>query len=127
MPSKASSNHLGIGAGKYPEIRQYVYLPAGVYRFTARCRTTRIPINFNLYQIPEFDPAALKDLDLLRKQRFRTPELVHFSCKPAPGELTVKQVITVPADSWYALLIYMKEQPKNAWCRLWGVKLEKLP
>ena len=127
VPSKASSNHLGIGAGKYPEIRQYVYLPAGVYRFSARCRTTRIPIHFKLYQIPEFDPAALKDLNQLRKQRFRTPELVHFSCKPAPGELPVKQVITVPADSWYVLLIYMKEQPKNAWCRLWGVKLEKLP
>jgi|GEM_PF-872474 len=127
IPAKSASNHLGIGEGKYPEIRQYVYLPAGVYRFTARCRTTKTPIYFKIYQSPEFNPAALKDLALLRKQPLRTPELINFTCKPAPGELTVKQVIKIPADSWYMLMIYMHDQPKNAWCRLWGLKLEKLP
>jgi len=70
---------------------------------------------------------ALKDLELLRKQRFRMPELIGFSCKPALGQLTVKHVITIPADSWYALFISMNNLPKNAWNRVWGVKLEKLP
>ncbi|MBO4646847.1 MAG: DUF4838 domain-containing protein [Lentisphaeria bacterium] len=127
VQAKAANNHLRIGEGKYPEIRQYVYLPAGVYRFSANCLAFRNSINFSLYQVPNFDPAALKDLELLRKQRFRTPELISFSCKPAPGNLTVKQVITIPTDSWYALLISMNNQPKHAWNRLWGVKLEKLP
>ena len=127
VQSKTANNHLRIGEGKYPEIRQYVHLSAGVYRFSAHCLAFRNPINFSLYQVPNFDPAALKDVELLRKQRFRTPELISFSCKPAPGQLTVKQVITIPADSWYALLISMNNQPKDAWNRLWGVKLEKLP
>jgi len=127
VQAKAANNHLRIGEGKYPEIRHYVYLPAGVYRFSAHCLAFRNSINFSLYQVPNFDPAALKDIELLRKQRFRTPELIGFSCKPAPGQLTVKQVITIPTDSWYALLISMNNQPKDAWNRLWGVKLEKLP
>ncbi|MBQ9336001.1 MAG: DUF4838 domain-containing protein [Lentisphaeria bacterium] len=127
VQSKTPNNHLRIGEGKYPEIRQYVYLPAGVYRFTAHCLAARNPITFNLYQVPNFDPAALKDLELLRKQRFRMPELIGFSCKPALGQLTVKHVITIPADSWYALLISVNNQPKDAWNRIWGVKLEKLP
>ena len=127
VPSKTAWNHLCIGAGKYPEIRQYVYLTAGVYRFSASCMAFRLPVSFSFYQVPEFDPAALKDTELLRKQRLRTPELVNFTCKPAPGILPVKQVINIPADSWYVLMISMNNQPKDAWNRLWGLKLVKLP
>ena len=77
--------------------------------------------------LPFFSMRMEDSLELLRKQRFRTPELVGFTCKPALGQLTVKQVITIPADSWYALLISVNNQPKNAWNRIWGIKLEKLP
>ena len=127
VPSKTAWNHLCIGEGKYPEIRQYVFLPAGAYRLSASCMSWFLPISFSIYQIPEFDPAALKDTELLRKQRFRMPELVNITCKPAPGVLRMKQVINIPADSWYVLMISMNNQPKDAWCRLWGLKLEKLP
>ena len=127
VQARSANNHLRIGEGKYPELRHYVYLPAGVYRFSATCLTIRNPIHFSFYQVPNFDPKALKDVELLRKQKFRTPELVNFTCKPAPGILPVKQVINIPADSWYVLMISMNNQPKDAWNRLWGLKLVKLP
>ena len=126
VPSKAAYNHLGIGTGKYPEIRTYVKLTAGTYRFAASC-LTRMPMNFAFYQIPEFDSDSLNDVARLRKQRFRTPEIFGFTCHAAPGVLPIRQTFTIPADGWYALLIAIPNQPPRAWSRLWGVKLEKLP
>ena len=111
---------------KIPEIRTYVKLTAGTYRFAASCRTG-MPMNFAFYQIPEFDPDSLNDVAKLRKQRFRTPEIFGFTCHAAPGVLPIRQTFTIPADGWYALLIAIPNQPPRAWSRLWGVKLEKLP
>ncbi len=125
VPSKSSSNHLAIGQGKYPELRQYMKLTAGAYRFSFSCRPNNL-LRFSFYEVPDFNPAALKDISMLRTQRLKTPEFASFNCHKARGVVQFSRIIIVPADSWYALLIASPNTTPGTWSRLWGIKLEKL-
>ena len=125
VPSRAANNHLAIGQGKNPELRQYMRLAAGTYRFSFSCRPNN-QLRFAFLEFPEFDPAALSDLSLLRKQKFTTPEFAVFDCHKAGGVLNFSRIIIIPRESWFALQISSPNTTAGTWSRLWGVRLEKL-
>ena len=125
VPSKAAYNHLAIGQGKNPELRQYLKLTKGAYRFSFSCRPNNTLV-FSFYEVPNFDPAALKNIALLRTQKFSTPEFTSFSCHKAAGVVNFSRIIIVPADNWYALLVASPDTKPGTWSRLWGLRLEKL-
>ncbi len=125
VPSKTAYNHLGIGQGKYPELRQYMRLTKGAYRFSFYCRPNNL-LRFSFYEIPNFNPEALKDIAMLRTQRFRTPEFASFNCHKAAGVVRFERIIMVPADNWYALLIASPDTKPGTWSRIWGLRLEKM-
>ena len=123
VPSKAAFNHLAIGQGKYPEIRQYVKLTKGAYRFSFSCRPNNL-LRFSFYEIP--GSKELKSVPEVRKLPFRTPEFISFNCHKAAGVVKFSRMIVVPSDNWYALLIASPNTKPGTWSRLWGLKLEKL-
>jgi hypothetical protein len=125
VPSKTAYNHLGIGQGKYPELRQYMRLTKGAYRFSFYCRPNNL-LRFSFYEIPNFNPEALKDIAMLRTQRFRTPEFASFNCHKAAGVVKFERIIMVPADNWYALLIASPDTKPGTWSRIWGLRFEKM-
>ena len=125
VPAKSASNHLCIGQGKHPELRQYMKLPAGAYRFSFAGRPNNL-LAFYFYEVPNFKEEYLKDIEKLREQKFRLPEFLSFTCHKAAGVLYFSRIIIIPKEGWYALLISSPMTNPGTWSRIWGLKLEKL-
>ena len=119
------SNHLCFGEGKYPEIRQFIYLPAGVYRFSFR-RTGNSIFSFNMYEVPTLNKAAFSSPLSLRSHRIKTPAV--YSCNHQPGEgiRNFSQLVLVEKSSWYVLMVATHSRVPDTWDHLMDVKLEKL-
>ena len=125
MKSKGVSNHMCFGDGKYPEMRQYMYLPAGVYRLSFRRRGVNT-MSFNLYEVPNLHKGAFKDVMTLRSYRVKTPAHFSYNHLPAPGEHKVKQTVLINKEGWYCLYIATPSRIPKSWDRLMNIKLEKL-
>lgn len=123
--ARSASNHLGFGEGKYPEIRQYMYLPAGVYRFSFR-RLGVNTMNFKLYEVPGLNESAFSDVMKLRSHKVKSPAVFSYNHLPASGSHFVKQILVVEKSAWYALFIATPSHLPRSWDRIWDVKLEKL-
>ena len=123
--AKSAFNHLGFGEGKYPEIRQYMYLPAGVYRLSFRRLGVNI-MDFRLYEIPGLNKEAFSDVKKLRSYKVKSPAVFSYNHLPAPGNHHVKQMLVVEKSAWYALFIATTNRVPNSWDRIWDVRLEKL-
>lgn len=125
VKSKAVSNHMCFGEGKYPEMRQYMYLHAGVYRLSFR----RLGVNtmsFNLYEVPTLTKEAFKDVMTLRSNRVRTPAVFSYNHLAAPGTHFVTQTVLVEKEGWHVLYIATPNHAPKSWDRIWNLKLEKL-
>ncbi|MBO5793109.1 MAG: DUF4838 domain-containing protein [Lentisphaeria bacterium] len=125
VKAKYSSNHLGFGDGKYPEVRQYMFLPAGVYRFSFR-RLGVNAMNFMLYEVPELNKEAFSDIMKLRSYRVKSPAVFSYNHLPAPGNHHVKQSVVIERSAWYVMMIATPLRVPGSWDRLWDVRLEKL-
>ena len=125
VKSKGVSNHMCFGDGKYPEMRQYMYLPAGVYRLSFRRRGVNT-MSFNLYEVPNLHKGAFKDVMTLRSYRVKTPAHFSYNHLPAPGEHKVKQTVLINKEGWYCLYIATPSRIPKSWDRLMNIKLEKL-
>ena len=123
--SKTVSNHLGFGPGKYPEIRQYMYLPAGVYRLSFQRMGVNV-MNFNLYEVPGLTKEAFSDVMKLRSNKVKSPAIFSYNHLPVPGTQSVSQTLLVEKEAWYALLIATPSHLPHSWDRLINIKLEKL-
>ena len=123
--AKSAFNHLGFGEGQYPEIRQYMYLPAGVYRLSFRRLGVNI-MDFRLYEIPGLNREAFSDVKKLRSYKVKSPAVFSYNHLPAPGNHHVKQMLVVEKSAWYALFIATTNRVPNSWDRIWDVRLEKL-
>ena len=73
--------------GKYPEIRQYIYLPAGIYRLSFQ-RMGVNTMNFNLYEIPNLTKEAFSDINTLRSFKVKSPAIFSYNHLPAPKTQT---------------------------------------
>ena len=114
-----------FGEGKYPEMRQYMYLHAGVYRLSFR----RLGVNtmsFNLYEVPTLTKEAFKDVMTLRSNRVRTPAVFSYNHLAAPGNHFVTQTVLVEKEGWHVLYIATPNHAPKSWDRIWNLKLEKL-
>ena len=120
---KGPYNHLAIGQGKCPELRQYMKLEKGLYRFSFSCRPNNL-LSFSFNEIA--DSKGVSDVSGLLSKALVTPELVSFNCHKARGVVSFSRIIVVPADNWYALRITSPNTTPGTWSRLWAVKLEKL-
>ena len=123
--SRTVSNHLGFGPGKYPEIRQYMYLPAGVYRLSFQ-RMGVNTMNFNLYEVPGLNKEAFSDVMKLRSYKVKSPAIFSYNHLPSPGTQSVSQTLLVEKEAWYALLIATPSHLPHSWDRLINIRLEKL-
>lgn len=119
------SYQLGFGMGRYPEIRQYIYLPAGIYRFSFQ-RMGVNTMNFNLYEIPNLNKAAFSTVETLRSYKVKSPAIFSYNHLPAPKTQGVSQTLIIEKEAWYALFIATPSRLPNSWDRLMNVKLEKL-
>ena len=125
VKAKYASNHLGFGDGKYPEVRQYIYLPAGVYRFSFR-RLGVNAMNFMLYEVPGLSQEAFSDIMKLRSYKVKSPAIFSYNHLPAPGNHHVRQTLVIENSAWYVLMIATPVRVPKSWDRLWDIKLEKL-
>ena len=123
--TKSASNQLGFGEGKYPEIRQYMYLPAGVYRFSFR-RMGVNTMSFRMYEVPGLTKEAFSDTMKLRSFRVKSPAVYSHNHLPAPGTHSVSQTLLVEKSAWYVMMIATPSRVPNSWDRVMNVKLEKL-
>ena len=119
------SNHLCFGEGKYPEIRQFIYLPAGVYRFSFR-RTGESVFSFNMYEVPTFTKDAFKSVMTLRSHRIKSPAVFSCNHQPGAGVRSFSQLVLVEKSAWYVFMIATHSRVPNTWDHLMDVKLEKL-
>jgi hypothetical protein len=120
---KGPYNHLAIGQGKCPEVRQYMKLEKGLYRFSFSCRPNNL-LSFSFNEIA--DSKGVSDAAGLLSKALVTPEVVSFNCHKARGVVTFSRIIVIPADNWYALRITSPNTTPGTWSRLWAMKLEKL-
>ena len=121
---KGWSNNLCFGRGKYPEIRQYMYLPAGIYRLSAR-RAAGGTMNFSVYEAGNLKKEFLKDTNALRRMRF-TELLLSYNHMPGKGNQTVSQLVTVKKSGYHAILIAVPNHKSERYARLMDVKMELL-
>lgn len=125
VQNSKGSNHMCFGDGKYPEMRQYMYLHAGVYRFSCR-RMGVNTMSFNLYVVPNLHKGAFKDVMTLRSYRVRTPAIFSFNNLPASGIQSVRKSVVIENEGWYCLYIATPTRTPNTWDSLMDVKMEKL-
>ena len=121
---KGWSNNLCFGQGKYPEVRQYMYLPEGIYRFSAR-RAGGGTMNFSIYEAGNFKKEYLEDHGKLRNMRF-TDLVLSYNHLPGPGTQTVSQMVTIKKSGYHAILIAVPNHKSKHYARLMDVKLELL-
>ena len=122
---KYGSYQLGFGMGRYPEIRQYIYLPAGIYRLSFQ-RMGVNTMNFNLYEIPNLNREAFSDIAKLRSFKVKSPAIFSYNHLPAPKTQAVSQTLIIEKEAWYSLFIATPSRLPNSWDRLMNIKLEKL-
>ena len=122
---KYGSYQLGFGMGRYPEIRQYIYLPAGIYRLSFQ-RMGVNTMNFNLYEIPNLNQGAFSDIAKLRSFKVKSPAVFSYNHLPAPKTQAVSQTLIIEKEAWYSLFIATPSRLPNSWDRLMNIKLEKL-
>ena len=122
---KTESNRLCFGDGKYPEVRTYMYLTKGVYRFSFN-KEGENTMSFNLYIVPNMHKGAFKDVKTLRSFKVRTPAIFSFNHLPVSGISTVKQTVLIENEGWHCMLIATPSHTPKTWDQLWNVKMEKL-
>jgi hypothetical protein len=122
---KYGSYQLGFGMGKYPEIRQYIYLPAGIYRLSFQLMGVNT-MNFNLYEIPNLTKEAFSDINTLRSFKVKSPAIFSYNHLPAPKTQAVAQTLIIEKEAWYSLFIATPSRRPHSWDRLMNIKLEKL-
>ena len=120
---KGPYNHLAIGQGKCPEVRQYMKLSKGLYRFSFSCRPNNL-LSFSFNEVT--DSKGVSTVSELLPKALVNPELVSFNCHKARGVVSFSRIIVIPADNWYALRVTSPNTKPGTWSRLWAMKLEKL-
>ena len=119
------SDNLCFGNGKYPEVRQYMYLPAGIYRLSARRSGGGGVMNFSLYEAGNFKEEFLSDTEKLRAMRF-TGLRFSYNHRSGRGKENISQLVTVSKSGYYALLIAVPDHTSKRYTRLMDVRLDQL-
>ena len=123
---KDGSNAIGFGTGKYPELRTFFYLPAGVYRFSFSYQGSN-PIYFNMYESPRMKKEFFGDMMKMRSCGVKSPAVFSYRHDPSStGIQKANQIVVVEKDSWYVLLVATPSKPNGPWDYLMDVKMEKL-
>lgn len=125
VAAKSANNHLVFGEGKNPEVRQYMKLPAGIYKFSFSCRPNS-SLRFAFSEVPDLQPHDLNNIVMLRARKLSTPEFAVFDCHKAAGVLQFSRIIVISKESWYALQMAAPNSKPGTWSRVWGVRLDKL-
>lgn len=123
---KGASNQLGFGQGKYPEVRTFLYLPAGVYRFSFTYKGVN-EIYFNMYEVPTMTKDAFSSIMKLRSHKVRTPAVFGLRHDPvSPEAVTTTRIVMVEKTAWYSMLVATPSKKNGPWDYLMDVKMEFL-
>ena len=126
VQTKGASNELGFGMGKYPEVRTFMYLTAGTYRFSFTYRGVN-GIYFNMYRVPTLTKEGFKDVMTLRSHKVRTPAVFSLRHTPSTTEAQkVSRIVVVETSCWYSMLVATPSKTNGPWDYLMDVKMEKL-